>query len=86
MTESFTEDQVKKIVKKVREEEQWRLSGDIYYRAANAHIESLVRQGVYDLYVLQVGQTLHDAFKEATQLAQPQDQPSPEQPIVKDQN
>jgi hypothetical protein len=78
MTETFTEDQVKEFIKKAREEEQWKIAGDTYYRAANTYLEQLVRQGVYDLYVLQVGQALHKAFRDSTLGVQP------EQPIVEE--
>jgi hypothetical protein len=74
MTETFTEEQVKDLIKKAREEEQWKIAGDTYYRAANVYLEQLVRQGVYDLYVLQVGQALHKAFKDSTVTTTQQEQ------------
>lgn len=82
----YTEEQkleIAETIKKVREVEQWRIAGDTYYRAANSHMQQLVQQGVYDPYILQVGQALHNAFRQANTLNQQtapptEDEPKPE--------
>jgi hypothetical protein len=71
MTDTYTEKELKEIVDKVREEEQWRMGGDTYYRAANAYIKQLVNQGVYDPYISQVGEALYAVFKEANVITAP---------------
>jgi hypothetical protein len=79
----YTEEQkldIAETIKKVREVEQWRIAGDTYYRAANAHMTQLVQQGVYDPYILQVGQALHNAFRQANSINQQQAPPADEAP------
>ena len=83
MTTEYTDDQKKEIaelIMKTREVEQWRISGDSFYRIATTHIAGLVNQGAVDPFVLQVGQALHTSFKQANALGQPspaQENPDP---------
>jgi len=81
MTIEYSEEQKKEIaelIMKTREVEQWRISGDSFYRIATTHIAGLVNQGAVDPFVLQVGQALHTSFKQANALGQPA---SPQEPL-----
>ena len=78
MTKSFTEEEVTELLKKTREIEQWRIAGDTYYRESNANMQTKVQQGIYDPYILQVGQALHNAFRQANTLNPPPTEKEPE--------
>jgi len=78
MTE-FTEEQEAEIQRRIQEAkqiEQFRISGDQFYRLSVSHLAALVREGVCDQFVLQVGQALHESFRKANF---PQQQPSDQQ-------
>jgi len=67
----FTDEQEQEIQKRINEVkalEQWRIAGDTYYRAANAFMNVQVQQGVYDPYIMQVGQALHQSFRQANSI------------------
>jgi len=78
MTKSFTEEEVAELLKKTREIEQWRIAGDTYYRESNVNMQMKVQQGIYDPYILQVGQALHNAFRQANTLIPPPTEKEPE--------
>jgi hypothetical protein len=84
MTE-FTEEQEAEIQERIaqaekaaRENESWRIAGDMFYRLALAHITGLSQQNVCDPFVVEVGKVLHNAFRKAN-FPQPAEPPlSPE--------
>ena len=68
MTE-FTPEQEAEIQKRIDEArkqqsemEQYRISGDQFFRESLANMDMKVRQGVYDPFVLNVGKTQYNAF------------------------
>jgi hypothetical protein len=63
--EKYIEERIAQAEKKTRDFEQWKMGGDMFYRLAIAHITSLARENVCDPFVVQVGQALHVAFRQA---------------------
>jgi hypothetical protein len=74
----FTEQEVMDLIKKAREMEQWRIAGDTGYGLAINHLSSMAQQGAIDSYVVQVMQSLRQAFRQANAIGQaPQPVPAP---------
>jgi hypothetical protein len=73
----FTEQEVMDLIKKAREMEQWRIAGDTGYGLAINHLNSMAQQGAIDPYVVQVMQSLRQAFRQANAIGQAP-QPAPE--------
>ena len=77
----FTEQEVMDLIKKAREMEQWRIAGDTGYGLAINHLNGMAQQGAIDSYVVQVMQSLRQAFRQANAIGQaPQPTPAPEKP------
>jgi hypothetical protein len=76
---SFTEQEVMDLIKKAREMEQWRIAGDTGYGLAINHLSTMAQQGAIDPYVVQVIQSLRQAFRQANSIGQAP-QPAPEKP------
>jgi hypothetical protein len=75
----FTEQEVMDLIKKAREMEQWRIAGDTGYGLAINHLNSMAQQGAIDSYVVQVMQSLRQAFRQANAIGQAP-QPTPPTP------
>ena len=63
--EALIQERIAQAEKAARENESWRIAGDMFYRLALAHITGLAQQNVCDPFVVQVGQALHGAFRKA---------------------
>jgi hypothetical protein len=72
--EALIQERIAQAEKSARENEQWKMGGDMFYRLALSHITTLAQQNVCDPFVVQVGQALHGAFRRAN-FPQPADQP-----------
>jgi hypothetical protein len=66
--ETFTEEQVMELIKKAREMEQWRIAGDTGYGLSINHLQTMAQQGAIDPYVVQVIQSLRQAFRQANSI------------------
>ena len=63
--EKYMQERIAEAEKRTRDQEQWKMGGDMFYRLAIAHITTLAQQNVCDPFVVQVGQALHVAFRQA---------------------
>jgi hypothetical protein len=76
--ETFTEEQVTELINKAKAMEQWKISGDQFYRLSIVHISTLAQQGAVDNFIVQAGQILYDSFKKANAIGQgPKPTPAP---------
>lgn len=71
--EKIIQERIAQAEQKTRAFEQWKMGGDMFYRLAITHLTSLTRENVCDPFIVQVGQALHVAFRQANfpQQAQP---------------
>lgn len=78
MTQTYTEEQVAEMINKTKTMEQWKISGDQFYRLAIVHVSTLAQQGAVDNFIVQAGQILYDSFKKANGIGQgPKPTPAP---------
>ncbi len=75
--EALIKERIAQAEKSARENESWRIAGDMFYRLALAHIRGLAQQTVCDPFVVQVGEALHGAFLKAN-FPQTEASPAPE--------
>ena len=75
--EAEIQERIAQATKDARENESWRIAGDMFFRLALAHISGLKQQGVVDPFVEQAGQILYGAFRKAN-FPQTEAPPAPE--------
>jgi hypothetical protein len=67
---NYPETEVVELIKKAREMEQWRITGDTGYGLSVKYLSTLAQEGAVDPYVVQVMQALRQAFRQANAIGQ----------------